>query len=349
MAAKEYGENNGLQMLKQHIKSGNFAPLYFFYGEERYLQEHYLSVLKKKLVSGPMEEFNYRRLTADTFSVAELRDAVEALPMMAEYTMVQVDDCNPFAMDEETRNALTEIFSDLPDTCCIVFYFDTAEYRPNGTMKKLSAAIGANACLVEFKKQSPAELGEWITRHFRALEKTISPDLCQYLIFLTGGDMTTLHSEIAKVAAYSRTANITRTEIDTVVEPVLNAVLFDITDALAERNYDTSILRLQEVLQTKEDPIVILSAIGGHFRRLLAAHRVTADGKGMDTLKSILGTNSDFYCRKIMSQSRKVTEAFCEKAILLCYEADKEMKRSYGTGERILEILLLTLAQEGAV
>lgn len=344
--AKKAAENTGLQTLKQHVKSGDFAPLYFFYGEERYLQEHYLSVLKKKLVSGPMEEFNYRRLTAETFSIPELRDAVEALPMMAEYTMVQVDDCNPFSLDEAGRNALIEIFSDLPDTCCVVFYFDTVEYRPDGKMKKLAAAVEENATLVEFKKQSPTELAEWITRHFRALEKNITPDLCQHLIFLTGGDMTTLHSEILKVAAYSRTANISRQEIDTVVEPVLTAVLFDITDALAEKNYDKSLLRLQEVLQSKEEPIVILSAIGGHFRKLLAAKTVTAAGKGADSLKGILGTNSDFYCGKIMSQSRKVTEAFCEKAILLCYEADQKLKLSYGEGEQVLEVLLLTLAQE---
>jgi len=346
VARRDQQENNGLQLLKQHIKSGQFAPLYFFYGEERYLQEHYLSVLKKKLVSGPMEEFNYRRLTAENFSIPELRDAVEALPMMAEYTMVQVDDCNPFSLDEEKRNALVEIFSDLPDTCCLVFYFDTAAYRPDGKMKKLAAAIEENACLVEFKKQSPTELGEWITRHFRALEKNITPDLCQHLIFLTGGDMTTLHSEIYKVAAYSRTANVTRQEIDAVVEPVLTAVLFDITDALAEKNYDKSLLRLQEVLQSKEEPVAILSAIGGHFRKLLAAKTASGAGKGMDALKSLLGTNSDFYCRKIMSQSQKVTESFCERAIILCYEADKKMKLSYGEGDRILEILLLTLARE---
>ena len=70
---------------------------------------------------------------------------------------------------------------------------------------------------VEFYKQSPAELAEWVARHFRALEKTVTPDLCQYLVFITGGSMTTLHSEIGKIAAYCRGTAITRQDIDSVV------------------------------------------------------------------------------------------------------------------------------------
>ena len=350
MAPKETSSNEGLQTLKQHIKRNEFAPLYFFYGDERYLQEHYLSVLKKKLVSGPMEEFNYRHLTAETFSLPALHDAVEALPMMAEYTLVQVDDVNPFTRDESTRNDLAELFSDLPDTCCLLFYFDTESYKPDGRYKNLTAAVEKYATRVEFAKQSAHELAEWISRHFRALEKTISPDLCQHLIFLTGGDMTTLHSEIAKVAAYSRSPAITKVDIDTVVEPVLTAVMFDITDALAEGNYDKALGKLREVLQTREDPIAILATVGGHFRKLLTAKANAAAGRGADGLKSLLGSNSDFYCRKVASQAAKVSEEFCMKAVEACYDMDCKLKStvSQAEGEQLLYHLLLTLAQEAA-
>lgn len=345
--AKKVVDDSGLNQLKKALKTGEFHRLYFFFGEERYLQEYYLSALRKKIVSGPMEEFNYRRLTAENMSMEALQDAVEAMPMMAERIMVQVDDYDPFAQPEDIREQLCALFSDLPETCTLVFYFDTVAFSRNEKMKKLMTAVREYGVSVEFPKQTTAALVEWIGRHFRQQGKTISPELCQHLIFLTGGDMTTLHSEIEKVSAFSRMTEITRQDIDTVVEPVLTAVVFDITDALAEDDYDKALLRLRGVLQTKEDPLGILGAVGGHFRRLMTAHTVVSAGHGPDTLKALLGSKSDYFMRKIMAQTRRIPEATCRKALQLCYETDFKMKRSFDDNGRLLETLLLTLAQEG--
>ena len=345
--AKVNSAQTGLAELKQHLKSGEFAPLYFFYGEERYLQEYYLSALRKKLVDGPMEEFNYRRFTTENFSLSALKDAVEALPMMAEYTLVQVDDFDPFAQNEETRKYLTEFFADLPDTCCLVFYYDTVKYSRNGTMKKLLAAITEHGVEVEFQKQSQQELAEWISRHFRALEKTITPDLCQHLIFLTGGDMTTLHSEILKIASYSRMSAISKLDIDMVVEPVLSATVFDVTDALSEKNFDRAMGKLRDLFQNREEPIAVLAAVGSHFRRLYLAKTITSAGKGLDVLMEALSTNKDYYPRKLMNQASRFSQNFLSAALRACFEADSAMKSNQSKdSERVLELLLLTLAQE---
>ena len=37
---------------------------------------------------------------------------------------------------------------------------------------------------------------------------------------------------------------------------------------------------------------------------------------------------------------------FCEKAVLLCRDTDHKLKTSYDTEERLLELLLLQLAEE---
>ena len=346
--ARQTNTAPGLQQLKAAIKTGSFGKLYFFYGEERYLQEYYLNTLKKKLVSGPMEDFNYRRLTAENMSIEALQDAVEAVPMMAEWTMVQVDDYDPFAQNEETREKLIALFAGIPEGCCVVFNYDTTPYGRNGKLKKLCDAIKQNGCEVEFAKQSPAELSDWIARHFKHAGKTITPDLCQYLVFLTGGDMTSLLSEIQKIAAYSQAPAIVRQDIDMMVEPVLTAVIFDITDAMAENNYDAAMGKLYTLLHMKEDPIAILAAVGGHFRKLMTAKTVLSAGHGADVLMGMIGTNSDYYARKIIHQAGRLREEFCCKAVTLCYEADCKMKRSFDDSQRVLELLILELAQEAA-
>ena len=77
-------DTGGLPLLKSHLKSGDFARLYLFYGEERYLLEHYLGMLRKKLLDGPAADFNFHRFPQGAVDLQALADAVEAVPMMAD-------------------------------------------------------------------------------------------------------------------------------------------------------------------------------------------------------------------------------------------------------------------------
>ena len=180
------------------------------------------------------ESFNYNKLTKENFDLRSLADAVESLPMMAENTFVWIDDIDIFKLPDGDREKLTDVLSDVPDYCTIVFTFETVEWKLDKRYKKLSDAISKHATIVEFEKQNARDLIAWITRHFAANQKRISPDLCNYLIDLTGGTMTALAGEIAKISAYSGADTIVKSDIDAVTEPVLDAIVFQMTDLLAE-------------------------------------------------------------------------------------------------------------------
>ena len=49
----------------------------------------------------------------------------------------------------------------------------------------------------------------------------------------TGGDMTTLSAEIEKLGAYETEPAVSRRSIELLVEPVLEAAVFDLSDAVA--------------------------------------------------------------------------------------------------------------------
>ena len=83
---------SGLDTLKADLKTGQYGRLYLFYGEEHYLRDHYLQMLQNKLLDGPAKDFNFHRFTQETVDLQELADAVDALPMMAQSSLVQVED-----------------------------------------------------------------------------------------------------------------------------------------------------------------------------------------------------------------------------------------------------------------
>ena len=346
--AKDTQKNNttSIRELKAAIKEQNFARLYIFYGEETFLMDHYLGQLKKNLVDDLTESFNFHKLTKENFDIRTLADGVESLPMMAEHTFIWVDEIDLFKLPEDERNKLTELFSDIPDYCTVVFTYETTPWNPDKRLKKLWAAIESNATIVEFAKQDQRELINWVGRHFLHNGKQITPDLCAYLIEITGGTMTVLAGEISKICAFSGADHITKSDIDAVTEPVLDAVVFKMTDYLSAGEFGLALDSLQKLLKMQQEPIGLLGAIGSHFRRMSTAKVLQDNGKNAYDLMRLYPGTPDFVAKKQMGAARNFSYKFLKKAANLVLETDRKMKTSVDDPQRLLEMLLMELAAE---
>ena len=343
--AKKAPQANALQELKTALKSKELGRLYFFHGEETFLLNHYLGQMKKQLLDPLTESFNFHRLNNETFDIRDFADAVENLPMMADATFVQVDDIDLFKMNEGDRNKMAEILSDIPDYCTVVFTYLTVSWKPDKRLKKIWEAVDNNGTVVEFARQDQRDLIAWVTWHFAAHKKRISTDLCAYLIDITGGTMTALSGEIDKISAYSGADEIRKTDIDAVTEPVLDAVVFQMTDLLSAGRYDQALIKLQQLLKMQQEPLAILGAVGGHFRRIGTARTLLDNGRNSSDLQKLCGI-PDYPARKTMEAARRFRPEFCKKASALVLETDYKMKTSFDDNERLLEMLILQLAQE---
>lgn len=343
--AKQAEKPNNLQKLKLDIRSKQCQRLYFFHGEETFLLHHYLEQLKKLLLDELTESFNFHKLDNETFDVQSFADSVENLPMMAENTFVWVDEIDIFKLNDTEREKMAELLSDIPEYCTVVFTYITTAWKPDKRLKKLWDAVDKNGTIVEFAKQEPRDLIPWVARHFASRKKHISNDLCAYLIDITGGTMTALSGEIAKIAAYSGADDIRKSDIDAVTEPVLDAVVFQMTDLLSRGEYGPALLKLQQLLKMQQEPLSILGAVGGHFRRLAAARIMMDNGKGSPELMRLCGLG-DYPARKTMSAAGRFSSRFYAKAAELVMETDSQIKTSFDEPERLLELLLLRLAQE---
>lgn len=344
--AKQMKDIDALQQLKRSIREKSPERLYVFHGDETFLMHHYLNELRKLLLDELTESFNFHRLNNENFDLSALAAAVENLPMMAEHTLVQVDDIDLFKLSEDQRGKLTEILSDIPDYCTLIFTYETVSWKPDKRLKKLWEAISSNGLVVEFAKQEPRELIPWITRHFAAKGKQISRELCVYLIDITGGTMTALSGEIQKIAAYSGSEHIVRADIDAVTEPVLDAVVFQMTDMLGQGQYALALSKLQQLLKMQQEPLAILGAVGLHFRRIGTARVLLDNGKTSSDLMRLTGL-SNYPAQKTLDAARRFQQSFCAKAAELILETDRRIKTSFDDPERLLELLILQLAQEG--
>ena len=343
--AKKPDAGDALQELKQALKNKDLGRLYVFHGEEAFLLHHYLGQMKKQLLDPLTESFNFHLLNNETFDLQTFADAVENLPMMAEKTMIQVDEVDFFKFGEAVRNKMTQILWDIPDYCTVVFTYVAVPWKPDKRQKKLWDAVDGNGKIVEFARQNQRDLIAWVTRHFAAQKKRISNDLCAYLIEITGGTMTALSGEIDKICAYSGAEEIRKSDIDAVTEPVLDAVVFQMTDQLSSGRYDQALAKLQQLLKMQQEPLAILGAVGAQIRRIGTARTLLDAGRPASELQKLCGI-PDYPARKTMEAARRFTPAFCAAAAGMLMETDYQMKTSFDDPQRLLELLILRLAQE---
>ena len=89
----------------------------------------------------------------------------------------------------------------------------------------------------------------------------------------------------------------------------------------------------------------LIARIRARRRRERRAKVLAANGRGSDALMRLCGIQ-DYPARKLMSAAARVSQHFCDQAVLLCAETDYQLKTSYDEQERLLELLLLQLAEE---
>ena len=342
MPPKGKADNTAYQKLKKDIKEGTIGTLYVFHGEEAYLRDYYLGQMKKKLLPAGMEEFNLHTMNGKEFDVKTLAQMVDCLPMMSERTLIVVSDYDIFKGD---KDALAAVLRDLPDYVCLVFVYDLLEYKSDARTR-LAALLKEKGSVVPFNRQGQGDLIDWISRRFRALDHDIGTEDAKYLIFLCGDLMNNLISEIGKIGAYARHHRVTRQDIDAVATPQLDAVVFQMTDAIAQGNFDRAAAVLSDLFHMQEAPIKLLSVLGRQLRQLYTARLAIEERKSAGYLMELWGMRSAWPAEKLMQSARRFSLPWCRNAVLRCAQCDLAMKSTGADGQELMTSLLLELAQK---
>ena len=153
------------EALRKQLKNGQLDRCYLLYGKERYLLEHYGRELRRAVLGGEDDPFNLRRLEGKNLDLQALSEAVDAYPSFAERTLIEVRDYDFFPASgkdkedqdetegkEDTRR-LFSILGDLPEYCCLVFLYDTVEFKPDKRKKKLWEQLTKLVTVVEVPLQ----------------------------------------------------------------------------------------------------------------------------------------------------------------------------------------------------
>ena len=325
----------------RRLKSEGPGRLYLLWGPEDYLRELYLQTLKELCVPEGEDSFSYKRLNGPELDLQELIEAIDAIPFLSERSFVELRGVDLNRLKE--TDELQKLLEDIPEYCTVAFV-QSAAYEPDGRLK-LVRFLKENAIELKFSEQAQDALVKWIAKRFAAYGKRVELEAAQHLIFVSGDLMNRLIPEIEKVAAYAKGDTVTVADVDAVAHHLPEAIVFEMTDHLARREYNAAMEVLDELLSDKNnEPIAMLAVIGGQMRRLYAARLAAEKNLGAAYVTEVCKLRYDSIASRLIASSRSFSLPQLKRAVELCAETDYQMKSSSSDDLELLKELVLRIA-----
>ncbi len=247
--------------LNQQLKT-NISHLYNIVGEDVYLIKQAINMIKSATIKD-LEEFNYTRLSAEKMKESELMSQILTLPIGNDYRLVVLE--NPNVELVKVINKL-----DLKDSSTVLLLINAEKLTVGET--------------VDCSSLDRDNIVKYILNTLHKDNLSIEEQAMDYLIEVTGANMSKINNELKKLIAYAideKTINM-----DMVTNLVSNSydyVIYMLTNAIDDKDYTKYQTVLKEISKS-QSLSDIYSYIGRHLRRM----QYISINKNDDELSKIL-------------------------------------------------------------
>lgn len=328
------------------------APVYFLYGEERYLVSVYVQKIAKAAVGGDdLADFNLHKFNGQDHDWSLMEDAAEALPLMAERSCVLIRDVDIAKTGDYDR--IMEWLSQPSPTCTVVFYTDgvAVDDKKNAKWKNFIKAVEKVGSAVRFDRKTTADIVKLLCAGATRRGCTLRPDTARRWIEQSGDDLTLLLNELDKLCALADGGEITPALVEAAAVQQLEAKVYDLSKAILQRRYDKAYGIIHRLYAMREDPIAVLAVLAGDYANLYRAKAADAAGVPVGRLAEDFGCKGrEFRLTNAARDSRDLSVDTLRKSLDVLAEADTRMKSTAMDNRVILEetaAKLILLARTG--
>lgn len=235
------------------------------------------------------------------------------------------------------EKGLAEAIPYMPDSTVLVVLVDEVLEESN----PLYRAAERHGKVMLCRLPKGAALESWISKRAKSIGVSIQEDAAKLLANFIGSQLRLLANELDKLATYVGEGGvITVEDVRALSAQVQEARVFDLTDALAQRNRKQALDILHDLLVDGEPPLRLLSTITSQVRSLLLVKELSQKGMRSAQIASEIGL-APFVVEKALRQVGKFTPAQLEGAYRQLLATDAALKRSRMTPEMALDLLVV--------
>jgi DNA polymerase III subunit delta len=324
-----------LEELERSLRD-KLHPVYLILGPEMYLCRSALALLKKHALSPDSAAFDYSEFDTGEASVDEIMEAAGTFPMMSKRRLVLVTDADRFK--DSDQDALLDSLMRLSTRSTLVLLAEALDHR-----KKFYKTLREKYCVAEFPILKGIELERWVEAFVCNQGYRISASAAKRIVELIGADLQTLASELEKLMLSSgKEKDISKNAIEDLVHASRQHGIFELINAIGQRNRAAALRSLANLLSMGEPPLVIVTMMARHCRQILITKEGLLSG---NSAREIAGVAQipHFILDQFIRQASAVDASSIREMYIRLASIDKRLKSSSLNERIMLEGLICAL------
>lgn len=279
------------------------APtFYVFHGEDEYSIKAQVNEMRQQMG----DDLNISEYEGSKVSVADVLASARVMPFLSDRRLVLVTGMLTYltrkGASKDSKDQLARLVTELPslpESSRLVFI----EYQTLSDKHPVLGLIGQDPSGYVKVFNPPKNPIAWINKQAQAYDVMIEPRAAAALAQVVGEDLRALDNEIVKLASYvGRKGFITEKEIALLTPYVAQVDVFEMVDALGQRNAQKTTALLHQLL-TESDALQLFGMIIRQFRLLIQTRDLLDNGTAIKDLPKFLGLPG-FVAEKLARQAR---------------------------------------------
>lgn len=317
--------------LKNDIVQGA-RPIYLLGGDDAYFRMKGEEMIKSAFLEIP--ELNFSSFDGSTLkgsALTSLTAAIESYPFMAQKRVIKVSGLYP--TESEYENYLKTTFEKFPPTSLLIIV--NSEGKKGVDLKRKQCVT-----YVDCNRADEETVARWAFLTFKNAGVTASADACAAIAKYCLCNMSRVALEVEKLIDCSKAdGSITRAEVDELVYKDADYRIYEMTNAVARRDFDTFCKIESELVVKGGDETAVLSGLFSYFKNLLT---VLSSGESDAELSQLLKMK-EYGVKKSREQARAIGGEALKKYISCVYGALSGIKSGLTSPQSALRTVNATL------
>ncbi len=331
---------------------------YVFHGEDELARSEQVAEFKTKIGDPAVRDMNTTILDGRKLTMAELRQACDAIPFLAEKRLVIVEGllswlaARPGKKDEPEsgpsavqKTFLTELLAYLPalPPSTRLVLVEAHSLPASHPVIKLALSIDRRT-VREFKLPPAGQLAHWVMERARRHGGQLTPEAATLLAGFSTGQLRALDQNVQKLLAYVNWSRpVTAEDVRDLIPEAHQGNVFAMVDALAQGDGRTAARELHRLLEAGEAALSLLGMIVRQFRLMILLKELAEENVTGDGAAARLGIHP-FVAQKLGHQARAFTMEQLEAIYHRLQEIDLAIKSGQIEEQVALDMLVAQLA-----
>lgn len=255
---------------KCYNKAGDKMAYTIQCADEEIAQEYFNKIYAKNNVS--VDLLNMMEFDCREVEIEKIIDYCETTPFFADNKIVILK--HPiFLTGQKDRKDYTSFIEGLKkylenensSTLFIIY----ANYESLDERKSIVKWIKDNTNFKKVEQPNKLQLINIISKMLKAHNCSMKENDIDYLISKVGNNLADLSSEVAKLITYKKEGLITRDDMEEFIVFDINSRIFELSNAILNKDISHSITLYEELLNEGEEPIVLISILASQIRTAL--------------------------------------------------------------------------------